>query len=109
MGIGAVISETAGRRDALHMHITAPHVLVRFGGYEGDAIDAHRLKQWGQWVDAFEARGGNAFHLLVHEPDSIHTPATCGAFANWLSPEKRQHCVTPSRPYRQPGRQIGLF
>ena len=109
LGVGAVISDTAGRRDALHMQITAPHVLVRFGGYEGDAIDAHRLEQWGKWTDALEARGGTSFHLLVHEPDSIHTPATCTAFAKGLAPEKREACVTPDRPCREAGAQIGLF
>lgn len=109
LGIGTVISDTAGRRDALHMRITAPHVLVRFGGYEGNAIDAHRLAQWAEWIDAFEAHGGASFHLLVHEPDSIHTPHTCDAFAHWLAPEKREHCITPSRPHRPSGEQIELF
>ena len=109
LGVGAVISDTAGRRDALHMQVTAPHVLVRFGGYEGDAIDAQRLKQWGSWVNGLEARGGASFHFLVHEPDSIHTPATCAAFANELGPEKRKICVSPNRPHREAGEQIDLF
>ena len=109
LGVGAVISDTAGRRDALHMHITAPHVLVRFGGYEGHAIDGHRLEQWARWIDIFEANGGRSFHLLVHEPDSIHTPATCDAFAQWLAPEKRGQCITPSRPHRPSSEQIELF
>ena len=39
LGMGSVISDTAGRRDALHMRVTAPFVLVRFGGYEGHASD----------------------------------------------------------------------
>jgi uncharacterized protein YecE (DUF72 family) len=109
LGVGAVISDTAGRRDALHMQVTAPHVLVRFGGYEGNAIDAHRLEQWGKWIDVLEARGGTSFHLLVHELDSIHTPATCTAFAKGLAPQKREACITPDQPCREAGAQIGLF
>lgn len=110
LGVGAVISDTAGRRDALHMHITAPHVLVRFGGYEGHAIDAHRLEQWGQWIEAQESRGGTSFHLLVHEPDSLHTPHTCDAFARALKGEKQAVIATPSAATSsQANGQMGLF
>ncbi len=109
LGVGAVISDTAGRRDALHMQVTASHVLVRFGGYEGHKIDAHRLEQWGSWINAFEARGGESFYLLVHERDSIHTPATCVAFANRLNQGKREGCVVPSRENKLSKKQIGLF
>lgn len=109
LGVGAVISDTAGRRDALHMQVTAPHVLVRFGGYEGHAIDAFRLKQWGDWIEQHAANGGSSFHLLVHEPDSIHTPKTCEAFAKGLVAEKRQSCVTPDQPNRGVDSQTSLF
>lgn len=109
LGVGTVISDTAGRRDALHMHVTTPNVLVRFGGYEGDTIDRYRLEQWCQWINAFEANGGKSFHLLVHEPDSIHTPATCDAFAKGLDPKKYPHCVTPGLPHPLAGEQINLF
>lgn len=78
LGIGAVISDTAGRRDALHMRFTAPHLLVRFGGYNGHPTDEHRLKQW---VDLIESTPGiNSFYLLVHTDDSVYTPETCELF-----------------------------
>ena len=32
LGIGSVISDTALRRDAVHMRMTAPFLLLRFGG-----------------------------------------------------------------------------
>ena len=79
--MGAVISDTAGRRDALHMRVTAPFVLVRFGGYEGHASDEMRLAQWAQRIAEWKEQGLTEFHLLVHQPDSIYTPDTCRQFA----------------------------
>ena len=81
LGIGAVISDTAGRRDALHMRVTAPFVLVRFGGYEGHASDEARLDAWAQRIGSWQEDGLEEFHLLVHQPDSVHTPKTSRQFA----------------------------
>ena len=96
LGVGAVISDTAGRRDALHMQVTAPHVLVRFGGYEGHPEDVKRLESWAHWIEDAERHGVSEFHLLVHEPDSIHTPYTCRTFSARLSEKHRNSCVTPA-------------
>jgi len=97
LGVGTVISDTAGRRDALHMQITAPHVLVRFGGYEGHAIDNARLENWARWIEHAEGQGISEFHLLVHEPDSIHTPQTCRNFGDHLEKAHVEHYVMPAQ------------
>lgn len=81
LGMGAVISDTAGRRDALHMRVTAPFVLVRFGGYEGHASDEARLDAWAGRIASWQEDGLEEFHLLVHQPDSVHTPETSRQFA----------------------------
>lgn len=81
MGIGAVISDTAGRRDAVHMRLTAPFLLLRFGGCEGHPSDKFRLEEWAKRISSWAATGGlQEVHLLVHQPDSILTPETCRLF-----------------------------
>lgn len=97
LGIGMVISDTAGRRDALHMCVTAPHVLVRFGGYEGHPTDTERLESWAEWIGSSASYGLESFHLLVHEPDSIYTPHTCGNFARILEEKAGLACQAPIR------------
>ena len=92
-----VISDTAGRRDALHMCVTAPHVLVRFGGYEGHPFDTERLESWAEWIGSSASHGLERFHLLVHEPDSIYTPNTCGHFARILEEKAGLACQAPIR------------
>ncbi|MCH1575801.1 MAG: DUF72 domain-containing protein [Flavobacteriales bacterium] len=80
-GIGAVISDTALRRDAVHMRMTAPFLLLRFGGYEGHPSDEWRLKEWCRRIQAWHAEGLQSVDLLVHQPDSIRTPETCRMFS----------------------------
>ena len=81
-GIGAVISDTAGRRDAVHMALTAPHVIMRFGGYELHKTDEQRLSDWVDRLNDWKQQGMKSFHLLVHQPNSILTPETCQLFAD---------------------------
>ena len=84
LGIGAVISDTAGRRDALHMRFTAPFLIVRFGGYDGHVSDEKRLRLWAEKINDFNKDGVylESFDFLVHTTDSIHTPESCILFAN---------------------------
>ncbi len=81
LGIGAVISDTALRRDAVHMRMTAPFLLLRFGGYEGDPSDRKRLADWCDRLAVWHEQGLKSVDLLVHQPDSVHTPETCRLFA----------------------------
>tara|TARA_B100000768_G_scaffold179910_1_gene198637 strand:- start:4264 stop:5151 length:888 start_codon:yes stop_codon:yes gene_type:complete len=95
LGVGMVISDTADRRDAIHMCVTAPHVLVRFGGYEGHEIDGHRMQSWAQWMGSKASKGVEKFHFLVHEADSLHTPKTCALFSQFVRQESRLMCHSP--------------
>ena len=81
LGIGAVISDTALRRDAVHMRMTAPFLLLRFGGYEGHPSDRKRLADWCDRLAVWHDQGLKSVDLLVHQPDSVHTPETCRLFA----------------------------
>jgi len=83
LGIGAVISDTAGRRDALHMRFTAPFVIVRFGGYDGHSSDEKRLRSWAEKINGFKQDGIpiESLDFLVHTTNSIHTPESCVLFA----------------------------
>tara|TARA_Y100000589_G_scaffold332359_1_gene392460 strand:- start:591 stop:1487 length:897 start_codon:yes stop_codon:yes gene_type:complete len=81
LGIGAVICDTATRRDALHMRVTAPFILVRFGGYSGHKSDKLRIKNWVKWIASHSRLGIESFYFLVHQKNSLYTPKTCIEFA----------------------------
>ncbi|NQX90764.1 MAG: hypothetical protein HRT74_01225 [Flavobacteriales bacterium] len=58
------------------MKITAPFVVMRFGGYELHASDESRLENWVNLIGEWQELGLESFHLLIHQPDSILTPQT---------------------------------
>lgn len=96
LNVGAVISDTADRRDALHMQITAQHVLVRFGGYEGHSADERRLQGWANWIARAKSKGVSSFYLLIHERDSLSTPATAQNFSKALNEINEESCKAPN-------------
>ncbi len=94
--IGSVISDTALRRDAVHMRMTAPFLLLRFGGYQGHPSDRHRLLEWCQRLAIWRDQGLQSVDLLVHQPDSEHTPETCRLFAELALSSLGVEVRTPS-------------
>ena len=45
-GTAMVITDAPGRRDALHMRLTAPWAYIRFNGHDGGREDLERLDAW---------------------------------------------------------------
>ena len=88
LGIGAVVSDTSGRRDAVHMRLTAPWMVMRYGGNNLDSTDRDRLEDWALRIKSWAENGLEAFYLLVHQENSILTPETCVMFNELLS----EHC-----------------
>jgi uncharacterized protein YecE (DUF72 family) len=86
LGIGAVISDTAGRRDALHMRLTTKFLIVRFGGYDGHKSVEERLHLWTERISQLTKNGTplESFDLLIHTTDSVQTPETCRLFSKLM-------------------------
>ncbi len=76
LNVGACMSDTAGRRDALHLQLSAPFVLLRFGGYELHTSDYARMTDWTERFVQWKSKGIEEIHLLMHQPDSLKTPET---------------------------------
>jgi len=81
LGIGSVMSDTAGRRDAVHMRLTTPNCIVRFGGNNMDATDETRLNDWVDRIASWQKMGLQEFQLWMHQTNSIVTPETCIYFS----------------------------
>jgi uncharacterized protein YecE (DUF72 family) len=78
--IGFVITDTPGRRDVLHMALTAPFLVLRFLGSELHPSDRTRLADWSERLDQWHQRGLQEVYLLIHQPDSVLTPKTRDLF-----------------------------
>jgi hypothetical protein len=64
------------------MRLTAPFLLVRFGGYDGHDSDEKRLMVWCTLLKKLKDAGTplDSFDLLVHTTDSEFTPEICSQF-----------------------------
>ena len=51
------------------------------GPFEDLGRGVHRLDAWAQRIGSWQEDGLEEFHLLVHQPDSVHTPETSRQFA----------------------------
>jgi len=78
--ITAVISATAGRRDAMHMRMTSDKLILRFGGYELHPTDHIRLTQWTDRIHSWIEAGLNEVYIWMHQFNSILTPESCTVF-----------------------------
>lgn len=74
LGYGLVITDTAGRRDVVHMRLTAPWVMVRYNGYDMHATDTQRLTEWAERLLAWQKQGLEAAYFFVHTPDKTYCP-----------------------------------
>ncbi len=67
-GLSTVITDTAGRRDVVHMQVTSPRQAVRFVGNALHPTDYSRLDAWieriGRWLDD----GLQELYFFVHQP-----------------------------------------
>ena len=68
-GIGAVITDTAGRRDVMHMQPGCPEVLVRFAGNLLHPSDYRRLDDWADRIAGWCAYPLRAVYFMIHQPE----------------------------------------
>ena len=89
INVGAVITDTSGRRDCAHMHLSVPKAFIRYVGNSLHATDYTRIDDWvmriKQWLD----KGLEELYFFMHMHDETFSPeltvyladklnATCG-------------------------------
>ncbi|MBE9585976.1 DUF72 domain-containing protein [Mucilaginibacter sp. JRF] len=85
LDIGTVISDTAGRRDCVHMELTTTDAFIRFVGNNLADTDYKRMDDWidrlKQWVD----QGLTSIWFFIHQNDEKHVPQACEYFIKKLN------------------------
>jgi uncharacterized protein YecE (DUF72 family) len=71
---GWIITDTAGRRDVCHMHLTVPRAFVRFVANSLHPTDYVRIDDWidrvAHWVD----NGLEELYFIIHMHEERHSP-----------------------------------
>jgi len=73
-GVGTVITDTAGRRDVLHMRLTAPIVFIRFISNSLHSSNLTRIEDWAHRLKEWLNRGMQEIYFIVHNHDEYYAP-----------------------------------
>jgi uncharacterized protein YecE (DUF72 family) len=72
--IGIVITDTAGRRDCCHMHLSIPKAFVRFVGNSLHPTDFTRIDEWAKRLNQWTEKGIEEVYFMVHAGDEAVAP-----------------------------------
>ena len=74
LNIGAVITDTAGRRDCCHMHVTIPKTFVRYVGNSLHPTDYPRIDAWVDRMKYWLNNGMQEVNFFMHMHDEATSP-----------------------------------
>lgn len=74
LNIGAVITDTAGRQDVLHMQLTIPKAFIRFVGNSLHPTDFKRIDNWVTRMKKWLDQGIEEIYFFMHMHDEGLSP-----------------------------------
>ena len=74
LNIGAVITDTAGRRDCAHMHLTLPKTFIRYVGNSLHHTDYTRIDDWVERMKYWLDNGMQELYFFMHMHDEATSP-----------------------------------
>jgi uncharacterized protein YecE (DUF72 family) len=87
---GAVITDAAGRRDCVHMHLTKPECFIRFVGNALHPTDYTRIDEWVQRLKTWMKEGLETCYFFMHQHEELHSPELIKYFIQQMN----KHCGT---------------
>ena len=72
--MGAVITDTAGRRDCAHMHLTLPKTFIRYVGNSMHHTDNTRIDAWVERMKYWLDKGMEELYFFMHMHDEATSP-----------------------------------
>jgi uncharacterized protein YecE (DUF72 family) len=83
--IGTVISDTSGRRDAVHMELTTTDAFIRFVGNNLDHSDYKRMDDWVERIKNWKEQGLKSVWFFMHQNNERFVPEACVYFIKQLN------------------------
>lgn len=101
LNIGAVITDTAGRRDCAHMYLTVPKAFIRYVGNSLHQSDYTRCDAWVKrikyWLDA----GLKDLYFFMHMHDEATSPELTVYLVDKLNMVCKLNLEKPMFVYKQ--------
>ncbi len=105
--LSSVITDTAGRRDVVHMELTNSRLIVRFVGNALHPSDYQRIDTWvervGRWLD----QGLQELYFIVHQPEDTWAAELSVYLVDRMNSKLKLSLEAPS--LAQYGTQKSLF
>ncbi|MDT3402546.1 DUF72 domain-containing protein [Mucilaginibacter terrae] len=106
LGIGAIITDTAGRRDVVHMGLPTSSLFLRFVGNALHPTDYVRIESWIERIKEWRKKGLQSVYLGMHQSDELASPVLCDYFIERINKELD---LNVPRPFLTPPTQNTLF
>ena len=110
--IGAVITDTAGRRDCAHMHLTIPKTFIRYVGNSLHETDYARCDAWVQRIKYWLDSGVKELFFFMHMHEETTSPELTVYLVEKLNKECGLNLIRPKFIEEVPPKkniQRGLF
>ena len=88
LNMGAVITDTAGRRDCAHMHLTTPKTFIRYVGNSLHPTDFKRIDTWVDRMKYWLDQGMKELYFFMH----MHDEATSPELSVYLVDKMNKEC-----------------
>ena len=85
-GVTNIVTDTAGRRDLLHMRLTTRDVFIRYVGANHES-DYTRLDDWMHRIKAWKEQGMENLYFFVHQNLEKESPILSAQFISSLNNE----------------------
>lgn len=73
-GVGTVMSDVAGCREALHLHLTTATAMIRFVGNDLHPSDYARVDAWVERLQKWFDKGLESVYFFHHQPENLLAP-----------------------------------
>lgn len=94
--MGFVITDTAGRRDCAHMHLTIPKAFIRYVGNSLHATDYTRCNAWIDRMQHWLENGMQELYFFMHMHDEATSPELTVYLVDELNKRLHLNLIKPS-------------
>ena len=106
--IAHIITDSAGRRDLLHMRLTTPTAFIRYNGANVDS-DYTRLDDWFERIKAWTEEGIENIYFFVHQNHEEASPLLSAYLIKKMNDELGTDIKIPVDPKKPGVDQIDMF
>ena len=108
LNMGIVITDTAGRRDCAHMHLTIPKAFIRYVGNSLHPSDYTRCDAWVQRMKYWLDKGMEELYFFMHMHDEATSPELTIYLVDKINKECGLNLIKP-KFINDKGQQGNLF